>query len=1065
MAPQYQPNTLEATQWGITAGGAPEAVAPTLSASLIEMSPKGVMPMPFSPHVRFEKIAKFVAEHGNAMGKQMFAGDNAPRMLQLRYNPVFEVAVPADAKRRVRLSDPPIAHPGVTFRKVDLQLCEAGKVTGGAVTMDVDAGGGIGKRNAKTSVVANEGDGAAIENRIAKLSSPLERVLGRLETEARLTDDGVEAEISVKPGPAGIPGFRLEQAQLTAKYADGQLTAQGAVGIAHKSGKIAGSVETEWNGSEWTIVGTAQVRDLIPGLAPFSVSVERRGRQTVIGARDIAIEQSFGGIRLVGKSKQLSYDVGKRAFDGDAEVAADLGMFGTASVAASIVDNRLEVSEFACDTAELKYPAQAANPLFTGKVDGNIRYRRGRFSGRMRSDAKLHLPGLHPRDSAQSVAQDSDGIDVKVTARVSPEGNYSGKIAVRKPVQLGKYFSLRGLRGELKESSTSGKAGAIHSDFVVDIVNLSSLKDAQIACKIDDSGFRVVSAGGKVPFGTPDQSRAWGELGATYSEAEGLALSGSANVKLTDSLIARGDVGYQSKTNEVSAQLSVEEIQLLNTASQIQLAAFRKQIPVFSVGPAGLYVDMRCHIGFDTKFDLALMPTIALEGLDLDDFSFRKAEGEIGMRGQLAAELSASPGIGVGAFAVSPMLLRGGGGLDFDIAARSKISPSGALKVAFSHNSGDASSDTKGGEVTGDAKVAMPVRFGIEGALRPHAELVLLDGVWTKPWQGHLGSFELLPERELFQFSFDLGGDLSENQPAPELSAPEAAPEPADVTLEQEEETQTRQEQAKDSQIAAPSGAATDQDGFSIVSLLEGLLALPQLKPIREIVETAAETWDSLKDMLGAVVRFVREWLDGASDAIVDALRGISEMGLFGYIKSVLLPLLGANGFSIIEPMLDALVQSEADLMKLVDRTPPASVVEAVDFTIDFLVDFLGVALGSVGNVASAIELVMGRFASQGSKLVNQMVQQGKLGVRRKKYYVGSKWVGLTHDFLAATEYKIHLGGFQRSHRDEGMITSPESAVAHVLWEVLEAMPGVLPTNTKVAEEVDEPFNDYWVAA
>jgi hypothetical protein len=889
-------------------------------------------------------------------------------------------------------------------------------------------------------------EGISIESVDAELSGNLE-ALGaeRVEVSLRLTESGIGGAVGGTAGPSGIPGFSLADSSIEFMYTEGTLTAAGHFGFSHDSGKIAGELDIEWDGDDWKYSGEGTVDDLIAGLEPFTISLAHGPEGTTVGVDRVAYERTFGAITLSGHTENLTYDVDKRSFGGNVAVAADLGMFGSASAAATIVDNEVDVGEITYDSPELKYPPGSDSPLISGTVGGTVQYSRGAFSGTLRSQATMNLPGLLS-------SEDSDGLGVDVNVRIGADGTYSGNLRTTQPVQIGDYFRIQSLQGELTED------GEVSSEFTVDIVNLSFLNEGSVTCAIDKDGFRVLAVSAEVPFGTENETRAWGTISAGYSEEDGFLINGKANVKIKDGMVANGDISYSTKTNMVSATLGVDEITIINYQRQHELFDLRKRIPVFSAaGLAGLYIDLGFTLLFDYNMLLKLNPSITLENLDLDDFSFDRAGAEIGLDGELSAALIGVPSIGAGAFALHPMILRGGGGLALEIAGRAAITPDATLSAGF----------TPDGEVTGQAKVAMPLTFGITAAIRPYAEVALLDGAIEKTWEGdNLAEFELLPKQELFTFTLDLGGDLTE-QEAPELpDSPQEPPQPeGDVVLEQEESAPQTTPVEADANAAAESSepeAASDEGGFSLTSLIDGLLGLPQLSSIRAIADAAAETWEKIKNFIGGIGKFFSKWFDKIGGAITDILRGIGEHGLFGYLKIALKGFLGDNLFHIIEPFLDELCAGEARLMRLLDREPPTA-SNFLSWTIDFLVDFLGVAFDSLPGLVRSVGVVKDRLVTQGGRFINHLIQEGKLGVQRHSYYIWRPWPADDYYFLAASEYKIDVAGFRDSHKERGMLTSPRSAVGHGLWLALEAYPGVNPTYRGWHEKAGTAYNDYWV--
>lgn len=884
-------------------------------------------------------------------------------------------------------------------------------------------------------------EGLEVKKIDAEIEGNLEALgVNRVDVSLRLTESGVGGSIGVTAGPSGIPGFDLQESNVEFMYSGGNLTASGSFGFTHETGKISGSMDLAWSEDGWTYHGEGEVADLIEGLQPFKVTIDHGPDGTTVGVKEVEFHKDFGAVTMTGRAEEMSYDVTRKAFAGQISLAADLGMFGEASASATIANNRIQVGELTYDSPELKYPPGSDSPLISGTVGGSVRYNEGQFFGSLRSDATMHLPGL------LASAEGDEALGVEVNVRVNPEGTYSGSVRMTRPVQIGDYFRIQALEGELTEE------GDINSEFTVDIVNLSFANDVSLTCAIDENGFSVKEASAEIPYEIGE--RAWGAIKAEYSTSDGFTLTGNTNLRIRDDLIATGEVSYSTKTNEVNAELGVDEITILNKRVERNLVSLKKQIPVFSAaGIAGLFIEVRFNLDFRFLFDLSLDPSIKIEGLDLDDFSFDKAGAEIGMNGELSAELAAVPGLGVGIFAIHPSLLRGTGGLELEIVARSAIVPEGKLAVDFDQD----------GNVSGDARVAMPVSFGIDAALKPYAELVVLDGVWEEPWQGEpLAEFEILPERELFNFTLDLGGELKE-QPPPEIPQEARAPaEPAaDKVLEPSEEKDDAVQTSPAEVEGEPSGGAENDSGFDLAGIISRVLDSPSLAPIKDIIESAAETWEAIKDGLNAVVEFFTGWFDFISETVSDVLKGIEEAGgLFAYIKVLVKRWLGDDLAYILEPMLDAFIDGEDQLIELFDREPPGP-DNFIDFTLDFLVDFAGFAWDSLDRIVDAAEMVYDRFSSQGAKLINKLIQEGRLGVQRHDYYIWRPFEN--YYFLAPTEYKYQLTGAPAHEKDEGMINSPTSVIGYGIWAALEAMDGVHRTNESIEEDSGWPWNDYWV--
>jgi hypothetical protein len=606
---------------------------------------------------------------------------------------------------------------------------------------------------------------------------------------------------------------------------------------------------------------------------------------------------------------------------------------------------------------------------------------------------------------------------------------------------------VRRISGQITEE------GDISSEFTVEVVNVSFLTESSIHCAIDKDGFDVLDARVVGEFGNEDD-RAWGTIGASYSRGDGFELSGAANVRLTDDLVASGEFDYNTRERQLSAKLEVEDIELFNMTEDLKLFELTKKIPVFAVTGAGMYLDLGLDIEFGYGMALTLSPEVSLEGLDLRDFSFERAEGIIGLGGKLEASLETTPAIGAGIFAVSTRLLSGGGGLKFKVAAASALDLDSDLRVGF----------TQQGDLDGDAKVAMPLTFGIDAELLPYFTLDVLSGVYQYSWDGGpLQRFEILPETELFNFTLDIGGDLSEQQP--ELpSAPVEPTEPeADKVLEQKTPTEEDTEVEKPEELSGEKSEENveDEGGFSLRTLFEKLLGHEKLQGLRNVIESAGEAWEKIQNFFGSVVGFIRNFVGEAVDVMMEVLDGIAEHGVFGYLQILLKERLGDTAYFIIEPLLTELTESEARILAIFSREPPSG--NMFGWVFGVLVDFFGVAFGSLSGLVRAVDKMWENGKTVAVRSLNTLIQEGRLGVRRHRYYVGA-WKA-RKDFLAATEYKIYIPGFISVHDKAAgrTLIGSSSAVAYPLWCALEKVHGVPPTNTSIDRDSGSPFNDYWV--
>ncbi len=1061
MSGLWRPGKVPATGWGLTKGGVPEGIAPFLPASLIIEGSKGVEPLVPDADEIFEAISRFMSEHGSRKGRKAFAAKNKPVDLSLKFNPTLHVTLPAQRSPRYTVTNPPIQHAGVRFRKVQVTLAKPGspEIKSGAVTMDLDTGGAVTKKGARQKIVPDNGGvstatskGAKVsaqgkvDNHVKGASSKLKKFLKRVTTDVHLVDDGVEAVITVNKGPSGIRGFLLEKGSVTIKYAGGKITAEGEIGLKHKSGKVSGSVKVAWDGANWGFEGEATVQDLIEGLEPFTVGITHKQGNTVIRCAKVAYSKDFAAIKLRGEANEITYDVRKGSFSGGVALTADLGLFGTATARATIANNKLTKATLGYDSPHLEYPPKSSTPAIEGTFGGTLTYDKGKFSGAVRGKANLRVPGLGAGRE----------LGLELDAKIKSNGAYSGTIATTKPISLGQHFSIPEIQGTLKED------GSVSADFSVQVVNVGFLKSAKVDCAIDEHGFKVKRVQAKVPFGTPNETKAWGSIGATYDEREGFKIEANMSLRIKEGMIAHGTLTYSTKTDKVNVKLSVDEITLLNYGPKTHtLFEFEKQISLFSLYHIiGLYLDVGFDLKFQYEMNLSVTPTIELEGFDLNTFDYESVVATMVLAGLLMAKLIGTPKLGVGLYALDPKLLRGGGGIQVPIEAIAKVVPSGTFKVSYRPDGG----------VDGAAKLGLSMSFGVKGAVKPYAEFSVLDGAFDKKWEGdEIADFELLPERELLNYTVDFGGDLTTDTAPPIPTKPKAPQKPeADKVLKQTKagkKKTPKNEGKKDSK--GPKSTKTEkpekeQNGFDFARLVKQLMDRPNLKAIKEILDSAASVWNSIKNFLGSVANFFKKWFKRIGKSIKAVLDGFKKHGFIGFVKQVLKKVLGKEIYEVIVPLLDAFGDIGDMIMDLLNEPMPKSADEFFSWGMEMLKKVAKIGWRSIGSLVRAVEKVWSRAKDAARRWINYSIQQGKIGVQRHLYYIWRPVVR-NYYFLAATEYKIHIGSFHRHFKESGMITSPESVVAYGMWRLLESLDGVPRTNTNEEPETGDPWNDYWV--
>src|SRR5205823_14363363 len=125
-------------------------------------------------------------------------------------------------------------------------------------------------------------------------------------------------------------------------------------------------------------------------------------------------------------------------------------------------------------------------------------------------------------------------------------------------------------------------------------------------------------------------------------------------------------------------------------------------------------------------------------------------------------------------------------------------------------------------------------------------------------------------------------------------------------------------------QQQGPAQKESEGGGFDFKGLVAKLLDQPGLKTIKDIIDTAAEIYDALANVVGKIISFFKNWFGGAIDAVTAVLKGFAKYGIFGYLKIVLREKLGDTLYEIVEPLLDALDSFEKRVMDLLDLPLPS---------------------------------------------------------------------------------------------------------------------------------------------
>ena len=961
---------------------------------------------------------------------------------KVKFNPTFDLEAP-EGQNRVTLQNPQVSHPGMRITQVDATFNDLGNLASGQVAYDVEAGDIKKARNSKPMTPSADGTTGEVDNKLTGLTSKLGDVLKDAEISAAIVDGGVEATIKITPGNAkGLAGFTVEGVELRASYSgQGAMSVNGTVKIKHQNGKINGSVTVGYDNG-WSFTGTATISDgFIPGVPSFTATVSRSGSgDWTITADEITFEKQFKAVKLTGRGQNLTYNTASGHFSGSASLVADLGMFGTASGAATIENNALTKAELSYDSPELKYPAKSDKPAFKGTFGGTVNYDNGQWSGAVRGTAGINIPAL------EKLAGEG-GLGLALDGQIHPDGHYTGTIGTTSPLQLGKYLQIPSIACTIKEN------GDVEGDFKLKVVNFKYLDKVEVACKVDKTGVSISEAAIAAHFGAEgDKFR--GSLSVAFKKEEGLTITGSLTVKIKEGLVATGTLSYNSKDNKVNVELKVDEITLLKHGPVTKsLFKFAKQIPLVSVYGLGVYLDIGFNLDFNYEFDLRLAPKLTLEDLSLETFEYKQVKAEIELLGQLAARLVATPKVGLGLFALSPSLLRGGGGVMIPITGEALLKPKGKLTVAYSPSGG----------ASGDVELGMALTFGIKGSVNPYAELSLLDGVWNPSWKGEsLADFEIMPPKELFNFQLDLGGDMKKQEPKiPE--APGAPKAGSGKQLAQEAPKPSQQGKAaadRNAEVATsgPSGAGggLPDDPVKLGSMTSGLKALPGYQTIESIMKKAGAAWEKIKGFFGRVAKAFKSFFEGLAGAMEEIIDGFAAEGL-AYLPKLIKKIVGATTWDVIEPLITAVASNAEKILELFETDPPTGAADFFPWALKVVAKAWGMAFDSIGSLVSALRTMVSRLGGVATKLVTKMVADGMIGVKRHRYWY---WFFGKHYFLAATQYKIHLLGANIDFYDTGNITDPGSVVGFALFEALEQMS--IPYSGHVDDKTNEHTRDRW---
>lgn len=762
------------------------------------------------------------------------------RIVKLRANPTFEVALPK-AGKKVDLKNPPLFHPGLDFRNIHLELDADDKIKRGRVNADLDVGGAVKVKNQPAEITPSTDAGVdgQIANDYRKAESQLEKLLGAVKPSVKITDKGVRATLAFEPGKSKLPGIDIEKGELSVAFEEGKLSVGGELDVLHRSSNLRAKVTVGYAGGQWSFKATTPIKEgLITGLSGFDLEIEYAAGEWTLGATEVRYQRTIGGVAIEGIVRNVKLDPKHGKVSGQAYLSADLGPFGKAGADATIANNELKRIAFTYDSPELKFPRGSGTPIFAGTVGGTIVYEDGKVSGRIRGDANLAVPGL------KELADDGT-VGLSVEAAVSGEGKFSGSIGTTKTLQFGKHFRIHPFRAKVDEN------GDVSTTFTLEVTGIKNVKDAQLTCQIENGEFKLVGGGISVGFGNGDKEkgdRMWGQVTVAYDN--GLTFGGDLNVRFKPGMVGTGKFAYSAKTGKADLELAVDRINLIDKQEHNKnLFTFDKAIPVFSIVIIGLDLDVRFTLDFKYGFELFLEPKAEMKGLDLHEMTFDSAEANLGLGGELSAGLVATPSVGVGIHVVHPKLVHGTGMIEFPVEAMARLKANSNLKVGY---------DKEGG-LSGDVGFGMALTFGITGAVVGKLGLSILDGLWEPdPLSHQFTNFTIMEPRELFSFDFNLNEDDFAKPRQPVLPTSLDAPPKQSTAKKQAGKSEQVSNGAPKSQ--APLGGKTDSAPSSpgaLATLKPLFKQMPGYAEIEAILEEAAELWETFEgvidDIKGAI--------------------------------------------------------------------------------------------------------------------------------------------------------------------------------------------------------------------
>jgi phage-related protein len=235
------------------------------------------------------------------------------------------------------------------------------------------------------------------------------------------------------------------------------------------------------------------------------------------------------------------------------------------------------------------------------------------------------------------------------------------------------------------------------------------------------------------------------------------------------------------------------------------------------------------------------------------------------------------------------------------------------------------------------------------------------------------------------------------------------------------------------------------------------LKGLPGYTTISGFMEKAAKVWDKIKGFFGRIAKAFKSFFETMANAIEEILNGFANEGL-AYLPKLIHKIVGDTVWDVIEPIVNAAASSAEAILQLFETDPPKSASDFFPWALRLMKKAFGVAFDSIGALISALHTMMSRLGGLAVKIVNHMVHEGMVGVKRHQYHV---WVFGNRYFLAADEYKINVLGVNIHFKEDGLLINPNDLVGAGLFTVLEQM-GVPPTNTASDPETGDSYRDRW---